>query len=155
MNVYESRNPIYLKSFVNRILTSFGTNPAAALLVTPEMKLIKEPGGSFTPNSLLADFEAVEADYDDYAALALTGLVLANIDGSNRAVVGTGQFAVTTNPPLVVNTVYGYWIESTAGIVAYEMFPEAERAAMAAAGDLLIINLKLPQGYFYSLPVQG
>lgn len=154
MNVFESRSPIYIREFLNRILTALSTNPAAALIATPEMHLIASPGASFSPLSVVADFEAVECDYDDYAPLALTGGVIANVDAFQQALTWVAPFAVTSASPAVANTVWGYWIEGTAGIVMYEVFPEAERTPLAAQGDMLVITAKLPAAAYFSLPVQ-
>lgn len=154
VNVFESIAPVYSEDFVSTVLAAYGTNPAAALVPSPEMHLIQSPGGSFTPDSLPADFAAVEADYDDYAALALTAMTIANLGGNVRGVTGSATFNVTTDPPVVVNTIFGYWIETAGGVVAYELFPVGERTPMAVAGDKLIIVYKLPLTPFISVPVQ-
>lgn len=152
MNVYESRTPTYFKAFLNRLMAAYSTNPAAALIASPVLHLIQSPGGSFTPDSVVGDFTPVEADYDDYVAAALSGMTIANLDGSMRALSGIASFPVTSATPAVANTIHGYWITSTAGIVCFELFPAGERTALATLGDLLIINFKLPQGPYYSLP---
>jgi len=152
MNVVESRNPIYSQAFLARVLLALQTNPAAALLDTPLVHLMKSPPGSYTPASVEADFTPNEADYDDYVAPALGTTLAVTVDAFTPARTGTHNFPVTTNPPLVTNTIVGYWIDDADGLVCYELFDPGEYTPMAVAGDLLVLVLKLPLTPYYALP---
>lgn len=141
---------MYSKEFAQRIATALGTNPAAALLDTPVVKLIKDPGFSPSPGLVDADYDAVEADFTDYVAKALTISGAVNIGSQAVGADGTVSWLMTTDPTVIDNSVYGYWIEDAAGVVAAEMFEAGTQVAMATPGDQLILTVALPTRCFQS-----
>lgn len=71
-----------------------------------------------TPDTVAADLDAVECDYDDYAPITITAWLppVSAVGGGSQITAPTSQFSISVDQ-VVPNTVGGYWIELAAGDV--------------------------------------
>jgi len=144
---YEARNPIYSREFAAIIATAFKTNPAAALAPALEVHLWQDQ--VFQPNSLTdaAAFAAVECDYTDYAAAAAVTLTTpVNLGAESVGAVADVLFTIT-NPVVVDNQVFGYWLESGGAVVCFEKLPDDVVVTMAATGDFFDLLVAMPVNF--------
>lgn len=152
MFVRRSRTPNWSRAFARAIAAALGTNPAAALLDTPVVKLWKDEAFVPTPDTLEAAFDAVEADFDDYAAKAFTPAVPANAGSAIVGAAGTVTFTIAEAVVDTTNTIYGYWLADANGVVAFEKFTDEDVCSMAVDGASLILTLFLPIDLQVELP---
>jgi len=139
-----SVSPIYSEEFMRKVVAAFKTDPAAALAPNLMCRLIKQLAFNPTPASVEADFVAVEADFTDYVEKAVTLIEPANVGADVEGAIATVNYNMVTDPVVVENTVYGYFLESDGVIVCSEMFAEGQSVNMANVGDYLTMNLILP-----------
>lgn len=151
MPIRSTQSLIYAESFSRAVVAAFKTNPAAALMPTLVCHLIQDEDLNPTPETLLADFTAAEADFTDYAAKAVTLTEPANVGPDVEGAVSTVNWNMTTDPPVVTNTIYGYYLVADGDLVASEMFPAGQQVEMANLADFLILNLAVMVQNFQSL----
>lgn len=86
-------------------------------LIASVIKLFKT-GFVPTPATVVAELDAVEADYDDYAPATIAAwLAVAAAPGGGSSITApTTQFTCTADQ-VVPNTIGGYWIELAGGAV--------------------------------------
>lgn len=154
MNLFESRGITYTAAFRDLLLDVLSAAPMAALVANATVRLLKEPPPSLFPDSLDAVFTGAEADYDDYLATAITFGANTNLGGYLRGKTGLVTFDVTTAVMTTANSIVGYWIDSDAGFVGYELFQDSEVTPMAVAGDQLVISTYLPIDVYTSVELQ-
>jgi hypothetical protein len=139
--------PSYSQLFAQAIAAAFATRPAAALAAALEVHLWKDAGFNPTPQTLLAAFTAVEADFTDY--VAATGVVLT--DPVNLGADRTGAIAnvlfVITHTVVTQNSIYGAYLVSAGALVGYFKFTDNTPVTMAVNGDFLDLTIALPVGY--------
>lgn len=152
MPVRQSLTPMYSEAFNRVVAAAFKTNPAAALAPTLKCRLIQEQDFEPTPASVEADYEAVEADFTDYAEATVTLIEPANVGSDVEGCIASVTFNMTTDPTVTSNTIFGYFlISGTDLVVMAEMFPAGQGVVMAAPGDFLTINLALPLNDYQSV----
>lgn len=153
MHTRQSKQVTYHEDWIKKVLAAEIVAPLAELVDTPQVKLIKDGAFAPTPQSLLALFTAAKADFTDYTDKALTLTGPRNTDGSGLANGGVVNWLMTTSPTVTGNRIYGYYIQDADGVVAYEMFSEADQIDMTEPGDSLIMEILLP--LLYLQPVES
>lgn len=103
-----------------------------------------------TPATVLADYEAAEADYDSYAPITLTawaGPILA--PGTGYMILSPGVlFTVGATDPVTPNTVGGFWLEDAAGdLRLVGMFEPTLPMQLAGQGIPLNLLDLFPTGF--------
>jgi len=88
-----------------------------AALALSVVKLFKS-GFVPTPDTLVAELDANECDYDDYAPATITAWLapVNSVGGGSQITAPTTQFTITVDQ-VVPNTVGGYWVELAGGAV--------------------------------------
>lgn len=106
---------------------------------------------SFTPNneSVIADFDAAECDYDGYAAggIAVATWLAPLLTPPQGCEIesGTKQFHYVDGVGHVTNLAGGWYLTDTGGaLVAYDVFPEA--VPFQSNGNGLNLDIVLPFG---------
>ena len=104
-------------------------------------------GGGSDPTS--AYMLSIEADFDTYTSLQLTGgtPIYSNTDGSAES--DFGPFAwVLTATPAVTNLIYGYWVDAsdpvtgaTLKVVTWESFPNP--IPMQVVGNAVVFSVPI------------
>lgn len=132
-----SQSPVMGQALMDAILNALDTNPAAALLVTPKLRLYTAGPTPITRDSVVADF--TEAGFDGYAEVAV---VLSNPvtlpSGDGRGSLASGNFIMdgSADP----QTVLGYYIVSdTNDFVLGEAFETP--VPMSAPGDFIALDV--------------
>jgi len=105
--------------------------------------LIPTEGFAPTPQTLLPAFTAEEADFTDYVPQAVTLIEPANVGPDVEGAVDSVTFNMDTDPAVVGNTIYGYYLVADGDLVGSEMFPVGQEVNMAEYGDFLILNLSV------------
>lgn len=144
MHTRETKSPLYSRAQGRAFAAALGTRPGAALLVTPTVRLWKDPDFDPTPDTDEAAFILAECDFDDYVAQSYTPAVPANEGEGIVGASGTVTFTMVTTPMVQDNTVYGYWISDAGGVHLFEKFTPDDRVAMAAYGDQLVLTVFCP-----------
>lgn len=87
-------------------------------LVNAELHLTK---ASFVgePELTLADLTAIEADYTGYAAATIAAYAGPFVDDANTAVLVSPGTNFAPSGTAVLNTIYGGWVETAAGVLMY------------------------------------
>lgn len=144
----------YSQEWLEKVLAAEIAVPAAELVDTPMVHLIKDGAFAPTPQSLAAAFAAKEANFTDYAAKALVLTGPRSIGGIGRANGGVVQWLMVTDPMVTGNRVYGYWVQDADGMVGYEMFADAaDQIDMTEVGASLILEVLLPLPYAVPLEI--
>lgn len=143
---YETKSVVWGRVFANAVLTAFGTDPAAALLVTPKVRLSKDPAFAPTPDSTRAGLAANEADFTGYTAGGYTPTFSAPVRiGNNlQALLATVLPIRGVTLPGVNNTVFGWWIDNGTDVVVAESFAGGFQADFSNPGDFLDLSVVLP-----------
>jgi len=141
MAVRQSNSLIYTEVFSRSVVAAFKTVPGAALMATLTCHLIKDAGFNPTPAMDAAAAEAVEADFTDYVAKAVTLTEPANVGPDVEGGIASVTWNMTTDPVVETNSVYGYFLETAGDLVACEMFEAGQSVNMANVGDYLTLNL--------------
>jgi len=155
MPIRQTSALIYSEAFSRTVVAAFKTNPAAALMPTITAHLIQTEGFAPTPQMDAAALEAEEADFTDYVAKAATLTEPANVGPDVEGGISTVNWNMTTDPVVVSNTIYGYFLEADGDLVASEMFSEGQEVNMATIGDFLTLNLAVMVQNFQSLAGVG
>lgn len=111
------------------------------------LKLFKE-GLVPTPATVVADLDAAEADFDDYAAETITAWLAPGGSpfGGAQITSPTEQFTCSVDQ-VVPNSIGGYWIENAGGdVVLIRQFDTP--VAMVVAGDFVQVaaTIVIPNG---------
>lgn len=140
----QSKNLTWGRAAASTILNAFSVAPGGALIAAPTIGLWKS--ADFTPNSntILAAFTAVQADFSGYAQQNLTLSDVVNLSSGVIGVVGDVTFNSTDVDPFVQSTIYGYWIQSAGGIIAFEKFEANEEVPIGTFGDFLGLDVNVP-----------
>lgn len=148
----QTRNPVYGRELVAELLDALSARPAAALLVTPQVKLFTLGPAQITPDSVPADF--TEATFAGYAPVALTLPLLGpiNIDPADYSVHNEADFlAGAVVPP--GETILGYWIDDDAAaptrMYQGEIFETP--IAIAQAGDYISLDVNFAMRFALAL----
>lgn len=150
---YESQNPNYSRAFATIISNAFKTNPAAALAPALEIHLWKDAGFQPNPSKVAADFAAVECDYTDYAAAAAVVLTTpVNLNPDSVGAIANTLFTIT-NPVVVANQVFGFWLETGSTVILFEKLPDDVVVTMAVAGDFFDLLVALPVNFIQTAEV--
>lgn len=134
----------YSRAFINTVLAAYKTVPGGALITTLTVRLLKGTLPAITPDTLLADLVALEADFSGYAAGTPTMSAPVRLSNGSQAVIGSTTFIVVTATPLVTNTVTGYFLTDGTNLVGAEAFSVPNAAPMANVGDFLAMDVALP-----------
>lgn len=115
---------------------------AEALRTDLALSVIKLFQFGFTPtvNTVAADLDAEECDYDDYAPQTITAWLPAgtSVYGGSQITAPTEQF-LQTGVPATPNMVGGYWIETAGGeVMLIRQFDDP--VPMAANLDQILIT---------------
>jgi len=152
MPVRSISSVVYSEAFNRVVIAAFKTNPAAALAPTLKMRLIQDADFEPTPAMVEADFEAVEADFTDYAEQSVTLVEPANVGPDVEGAIATVNYNMTTDPAVVTNTIYGWFLVSGASlVVASGMFADGQEVPMTSTGDFLTLNMVLPAQDYQSI----
>lgn len=134
--------PTLRRSLVSAMLAAISARPAAALISSPYVHLLK---GNIvvTPDITLGSLQALEANYTGYAPQVLAALAgPANLRFDTEGMLQNNDFIVGANP-VTPNNITGYWVDQ-AGIdwVVAEMFPNV--IPMSNPGDLIDLQISIP-----------
>jgi len=130
------------RTLVNALLAALSARPAAALLVTPKVRLYSA-GPALSPDSVVDDYTAVTATGVEDVALTITGVV--NLDGNVQGAIGHVDFVATTADPFVEDTAIGYILfDGTDAFYGGEQF--ASEVNFGQAGDFLGLDIVFPIG---------
>lgn len=147
MHARQTKRPLYSQEWIERVLAAELVAPVSELVDTPEVHLIKQAGFVPTKDTDAAGFAAVEANFTDYAAKALTLTGPRDVGPDGRANGGVVNWLEVTDPIVVGNRIYGYWIEDAVGVVMSEMFSDEDQIDMNVVGASLILEVLLPLPY--------
>jgi hypothetical protein len=137
---WTTKNFTWAKALIDAMLTALSARPAAALLTTPKLILIKA-GGPITPTSAVADF--TEANFSGYAQSAQTLAGPVTTASGGQGMLGSGTFVATTASPFVDNNVVGYLVtDGASAFYGGELFDAPQ--PIAAPGDFVGVNLVMP-----------
>jgi hypothetical protein len=103
---------------------------------------------TLSPNTTLAQLQAVEATYDGYAPKTVTAFNPPYLDPAGGATTASGyeQFNYETEAsPGVTNNIYGLWVQDAAGVLII-VFAFDAPAPMAQEGDSVPVNVLLNYG---------
>lgn len=146
MSYWTPRSVVWGKTFLNSIVTALTVNPAAALIVTPKVRLSKDPAFAPDSSSTRAGLAANEADYDGYAAggvaPVLSGAV--NLAELVQGSIASVLFLGAGGAPFTGNTIFGWWMDDGADVIVAEAFPAGQEVPIASAGDFLDLEVVLP-----------
>lgn len=143
---HTTQNVVIGRTWMRVVLAAMAADPNAALIVTPKIRLSKNPLLSITPQTDIADLEAAEADFTGYTAGGITWTVGVPVNlGPTR--VGL-QFPVSyvagTADPFVANTIYGWWADDGTNLIVGEVFVPPLTYGFATQGDFLQLDLVMP-----------
>lgn len=129
--------------WLNTLLATLKTRPAAALLATGKLRLLKSRVVSIAPDVTLAALAAEEADYTDYpvGGFAFLGNDPVNYNDLGQGYVLQHTFLVTSATPAIGNDIAGYWIDDGTNMVLGEYFGIGADVPMQVQGDYLELNL--------------
>lgn len=145
-----SKNIVFGRVFASSIIAAMGTRAAAALIVTPKVRLTTLLGFNPQPSMLLADLVANEAAWTGYTSGGYAPTFSAevnlgpNIVGltANVVPISTG---VNASPG---NTCYGWWMDDGTNVIMAEAFGQNGPIIFAAVGDYLDLQVSFPQDLF-------
>lgn len=143
MASFSTVQPTWRQALIDAMLGALSTVPAAKLVLNGMIHLLKATI-NFNPQTPIASFTALEANFSGYAAIALPALV-GPLNGSvNRREMFANAIFVATSPLVTANNIFGYWIDQNAGAdwVMAELFPAP--MPVAAPGDFVELDLLLP-----------
>lgn len=148
MPSYSSVNVILGRDWMDDVVAAVKTDPGAALLLTPKVRLSQDPAFNPQPNSTRAGLVAGEADFSGYTAGGYTYTVSDPLTlGTNiRGVAGNVVPVCAVASPQVVNTIYGYWIDDGTNVVVAERFDNGTTYQFASPGDFLDLLVMIPFG---------
>lgn len=137
--------PVFNRVFLNAIIAAMKATPIEPLSPGAVSIRLLTGSPSITPDTALATFTALEADFSGYAAVTqadpddLWSVALSN-GGIGIQTTASGLF-VATAPFTVANTVTGYYVsmDTNTDWVLAELF--AEEVPIAQAGDFLSLDL--------------
>lgn len=139
--MYErTKNPVYSNEWTSLILNALLVNPAAALLITPKLRLFTAVAGTLSPTTLTADF--TDATFDGYTEFAIAAL-----DFPVNLPAGNGQGALVSknwtaaDPPAPAENIAGYYIVANSLFIMGEVF-EAP-VPISVGGDFLSLDVIL------------
>lgn len=134
----------------------FFTNPstfdqATALKTALALSVVRLFKSGFTPqaSTTLAELEAQEADYDDYASQTITAWLapMNSPFGGTQITAPTVEFVCTADQ-VVSNSIGGYWIEKAAGaVVLVRQFDDPVSMANANDGLTLTPTIVVANGF--------
>lgn len=133
--------------FLNSYVLAKAKSEQTALALAV-VKLIQEGFPTPTPDSIMADLDAAEADYDGYAPEAITAWLdpVAAVGGGYRITAPTVQFGLDVQPA-AGNAIVGYWIETATGTGVMVRLFDAP-VAMVNVGNSVQVNptITIPNG---------
>lgn len=143
---YTARSVVYGRDFMNTVLDVLKNISATALITLGKLRLSKLSTYQPTADSTIAGLAADEADFSGYPAGGLAFVVgVPVILAPNLLAVQTPTtFTAATAVPFVPNTVYGWWLDDGANVVAAEAFPSPVVAEFDAVGKYLQLDVVLP-----------
>lgn len=136
---YRTRRFTYAKAICDALLNALKTRPAAALLVTPVIKLYTV-GPPPTPGSVIADYTF--ATFNGYAdaVITLAGPVL--LGGTDEAMIASMNFIAVAGGA-INDSIQGYLLSDAGALfLGGEQFPAP--IAIGAVGAFLDLDLILP-----------
>lgn len=142
MSVFQTISVVRSRAWLNKLIGALKTRPAAALLATAKVRLLKDRTLSLNELTTRAELAAHEADYTDYPA---GGATLTPPDPINYNILGQGWAAaqlynMTTVPTVTGNDIAGYWVDDGTDPVVMEYFPVGQDVPMQKPGDWLEID---------------
>lgn len=143
---YQSQRLNIGRTWAKSNVAAFKTDPGAALIVTPKVRLSGDPVFNPTSDSTLASLVAGEAIFSGYTA---GGYAPTFSDALNIAADVVGEIAnviptLATATPLVTATVYGYWMDNGADVIVSEKFANGITFTFALVGDFLDLQIVIP-----------
>lgn len=123
----------------NALDIAVGANAIAGALLAAEFHLVK---ADFTPSRdlLIADLVAIEADYNTYAAEAITfGPATIADTGEIEYIGAAGEFRPTD--ALAPNEIWGGWVENGAGVLLW-IFKFDAALSMGTVLDAILLTLR-------------
>lgn len=137
------------QAFIDTILANFKAPNVAKLVDAAFVRLSKDPAFNPTSASLVADLELAEADFSGYAAggYALVLGAAINAGGGGRACAGNIVAIAGAANPFIQNTVYGWWVDDGANMIAGQAFGDGNQVAFGKPGDFLDMLAGIPLNF--------
>lgn len=143
---YASEEVVYGRTFLSSILAAFSTRPAAALVVTPKVRLSSDINFNPTPDNTVATLAANEATFSGYTAGGIAPTFSAVLRGGPdfQQLNAPVLFEAATADPFVPGNCYGWWLDDGTNVIAAEKFANGLVASFANVGDYLALDVYLP-----------
>lgn len=138
-----SVQPFYNRTLANALVAALSARPAAALLVTPFLKLFTASTANPSPNSVPGDF--TEATFSGYAGVAITLPLIGpiNLTPSVVGAHGEGNFTADAGITPPGQNILGYYVvdDNAAPTKVYlsELF--ASPIAIVNPGDSISLDV--------------
>lgn len=148
----QTKNPVIGRALTDAMLSALDTNPAAALITTPKVKLFTAGPAPILPTSVPADF--TEATFVGYAAVALTLPLLGpiQIDPDTRSGHNEADFlaGAVVSPG---ETILGYWIDDDVAAPTKMYLGEIFETPIdiTQAGDYISLDVNFPARESFAL----
>ena len=140
----QSKNVVYSRAFMDKVLAAYKTLPAAALIPTLTVRLLMGNLPALTADTPLATLVGLEANYSGYAAQTPVATVPVTSSTNVEGYIGTALFESATASPFVSATVTGYFVTDGTIVVAMEAFPAGISYGFTAANNFLSLGVILP-----------
>jgi len=144
-------NPVLSRIGMDLLLDSLIPSGTPTAIVAPKLALIIPDAVVLTPDTTKAELDAIEVAFSGYTTggVALTMLTAPVNAGTNRlGLVGNGTWVAVTATPFVSANIGGWYLyDTTYGLLAAELFGQANNVQIAQVGDYLdlfaglVINL--------------
>lgn len=134
----------YSRAFMDALLGAMTVVPGAALLAAFKVRLLKVGVGVITPDTVIGDLTAYEADYSGYVAATPTLAGPVRLSNSDEGLIVSVPFIAGVASPFVPNTIAGYFLSVGAVFVAGELFAPAGPVPLGYPGSFLDLNLCVP-----------
>lgn len=141
-------NPVVSRAFAELLLDAIAPGSTEGhLIVSPKLALLKTNVVAITPETILSELNAEQADFSGYttggAAVTLTAPGVVRGGASVAMLAGNVVWKLTTATPLVTNNIRGWYLyDTTFGLIAGEYF--SEQVVLGSVGDYLDLLAGVP-----------
>lgn len=150
---WQSRRVVIGAAWAALNVAAWATRAAAALVVTPKVRLNTSPAYNPQPGDALSVYTANEGNFTGYTAGGYTWTP------SGQVNLGTGIIGVTGNVIPTCsgsaspspNTIYGWWMDDGSNVIVAEQFGTGIFFTFANPGDYLDLQVSIPATLFQNV----
>lgn len=135
---------VYARPFMDTILAGYKTVPGGPLITTLTVRLLMGTLPAITPDTLLADLVALEANFSGYVLKTPTMSAPVRLSTGDEGVIVNATFIATAASPFVTSTISGYFLTDGTLLVGAEAFVSGQQALIGFPGDFLSLDVALP-----------